>query len=161
MVDENANSNTNAIEKSDNISYVRKKNIISGIDNDALFASGLTLSLLIGLANLPQVQDIIKNILRPPQQQVPPNGTSRVEEPYIVPESEAKPQEEHQHRILQQPANQVKQEQRQYAEAVERDNQGGGEYNSFDALPTRETEPNKKDNKRQPYVPGSNVSAGL
>ena len=157
MADEES-SNTDSKE---NVSYVRKKNIISGVDNDWLLALLGGTAIAVGVANLPQVQDLLRNVFKSmpqlPNTQQPANGQAQLAPPPPLVSPQVSSQEGS--RVVHKPAN----EQQQYAKALETENlEQGGQYNSFNALPERTMQDSKdKDNKRKPYVPGSNVSAGL
>lgn len=162
--------------KEGGVNYVRKKNIISGVDNDLLLWGTGILALGVGIANLPQVQEALKNIFRPVQQQLqqqqmqpnngsqqylvpPPQQVQRQAQPaqdlsnpdQLMPSTQQLIQRNHDNAILQQEA---------YKKAVEADaqNSGGDHYNSLLAVHERGAEPKTK---YKPYVPGSNVSAGL
>lgn len=158
MADEDSNNS----DSKENVSYVRKKNIISGVDNDFLLAVLGGGALALGIANLPQVQDWVRNLFKqmpplPNQPQMQPNNGHQLAPPRQI-SSEPSEVPQGNRVVTKPPAN----EQTQYARAVEEENQQGGQYNSFNALPERTMQDSKdKENKRKPYVPGSNVSAGL
>lgn len=153
MAEESNGSNS----EKENVSYVRKKNIISGVDNDFLLAVLGGSAIALGIANLPQVQEWVRNIFKNVPQlhnQQPTNGNQQqvVPNPPEVPQIPQQPQ-------MPKTEQQIHQEQQRYARTVEEEGtQMGNQYNSFNALPERTLTENKK--KQQPYTPGSSVSAG-
>lgn len=153
---------SNGSESNKEVNYVRKKNIISGVDNDFLLTLLGAGAITLGILNLPQVQEWVRNIAKgmpqlPNQQGQPANGQPQLvpPPPSVSPQVslQAQPQ-------MPKTDQQIRQEQQRYAEAVEQDGiEQGNQYNSFNALPERNIE-ESKDKKKVPYTPGSSVSAG-
>lgn len=94
--DTNNNSNSNSEpnketpEKQDNTYYQRKKNWISGVDNDLVVGAIATTALGVGIfAALPTLKDIWNNYVTrmqtAPPPPPPPLPQQQIEEPYIPP----------------------------------------------------------------------------
>lgn len=169
MADDSDNSKERE-ESRDTSTYVRKKNVISGIDNDHLILAGI--AGLGALISAPYIKQLLDNFLRnipqqqqqyaqQQQQQLPPNGGGQPElhqvpnppvtqrEKLVSPVSPdvMNPLEEHERRL---------EEQRNYQAAMEQGNQEAGGH-SIPMVPDRSKKKQKDDNA---YVAGSNVSAG-
>jgi hypothetical protein len=176
MADDTDNKDREREESKDSSTYVRKKNLISGIDNDHLIIGGI--AALGALISAPYIKQMFDNFMRnlPQQQQgqqliQPPNGggqpqlrqqqqQQQVPNPPITQQEEEEqeklvpvspdvtnPLREHERRL---------EEQRNYQAAMEKGNmEAGGQ--SISMVPDRSKKKQKDDNA---YVAGSNVSAG-
>ena len=164
MADDSDNSKDRE-ESRDTSTYVRKKNVISGIDNDHLILAGI--AGLGALISAPYIKQLLDNFLRniPQQQQLPPNGGGQPElhehqvpNPPVTQQREKlvspvspdvmNPLQEHERRL---------EEQRNYQAAMEQGNmEAGGQ--SISMVPDRSNKKKQKDDNA--YVAGSSVSAG-
>lgn len=169
MVDDNDNRDNSDKEK-ENVNYVRKRNLIPGIDNDHLIIGGLGVLAAIGLA--PYAKQLAENFLRNlPQnqgqgQQLPPNGMQQqpvyyppAPTPQSIPsditrehvhehQHEVSPLAEHEQGMRDQKAYEAAQEKEAVQSPV-----------SFSMVPDRSTQVSQNKNKnRGNYEAGSNIS---
>lgn len=174
MADESDNKDSSEKE---NTTYVRKKNIIPGWDNDHLMLTGLGVLTAITLYPYARqwVENIFKSIPQPGQQQgqpqgqgqLPPNGSgvpqitipnppdtsSQQHKVYVAPQQQEAPQG---HNLLEDHERGLR-EQAAYAAAVEKENLTGSQ--SINMVPDRNVAAERKA-RSQAYEAGSNVSAG-
>jgi hypothetical protein len=178
MADDNSNnsSSSNSSNESREVSYVRKKNIIPGIDNDHLIIGGLV--TLTGIVLAPHIKQILDNFMRGmPQNQnqanqsrpQPGNGSAIPNPPAVthhavqVPAVPPTPQEQElmqkypEHDLLRQHEQRLK-EQEAYKAALEQETYGGSQ--SISMVPDR-SRPADKSGRSHEYEAGSNVSAGF
>ena len=164
MADDNDNKDNSDKE---NVTYQRKKNIISGVDNDLLlWGTGL---VAVGLLAAPYVRQWVDNVFRslpqqgqlPPGQGQPANGggvpqvlnppegsqhkVAYVEQEQQVPQQRLNPLEQHEKALADQAA---------YAAAMEKENLTGSQ--SISMVPER----SDRQRSKYTYEAGSNVSAG-
>jgi hypothetical protein len=177
MADDNTTTdnrdNRDREESKDSSTYVRKKNLISGIDNDHLI-----IGLLAGLGMVtaaPYIKQLIDNFMKNlPQQQLlpqPPNGGGQpqvyqqVPNPPPVTAQQQQQAQTQQENIIPAPSPDVTnplreherrlEEQRNYQAAMEKEAIQGSQ--SISMVPDRAK---KKEKDNNTYVAGQNVSAG-
>lgn len=169
MADDNDKDSSSEKE---NPTYVRKKNIIPGWDNEHLMLTGL--GILTAITIYPYARQWVENVVNgmrqgqpgasPYQQQLPPNGGGI-------------PQQQQQQQVLNPPETQSQSkvtvidqpqqlnplqqhekalaDQAAYAAAMEKENLTGSQ--SISMVPER----NPREKSRYTYEAGSNVSAGF
>ncbi len=108
------NSQTTTTTSTEISDYRRKKNWISGVDNDTVTLSVAGVALLgVGLlAFFPNIKELVSNIAnRNQQQQIAPPPPPQIEEPYIPPTEPLPPPSPQQPQPEQQPMQQEQQQQ--------------------------------------------------
>ena len=167
MADDNDNNSSEKENLSSNSNYVRKKNLIPGLDNDHLIIG--MIGLLGAAVAAPHIKNAIDNLVQQykPQLQVPNNGMQQ-QPVYLPPNTPQQPTQvnvtqevphEHEHNHAEEALaenERALRDQKAYDAALEKDQTTGA--SSFSMVPDRSTRVSTKNKNKGNYEAGSNIS---